>query len=50
MDEPDRPGRPSLAWSRVLPAIGSLIVVLSLCSNGYGFERDELYFRMLRPA
>ena len=25
-------------------------VVLSVASNGYGFDRDELYFAMLRPA
>ncbi|MDF0530422.1 glycosyltransferase family 39 protein [Tsukamurella sp. 8F] len=44
------PQRPPLEWPRVLPPIGCMVLLLTLCSNGYGFERDELYFRMLHPA
>lgn len=34
----------------VLGATFAVIVVLTVASVGYGYDRDELYFRMLRPA
>ena len=39
-----------IAWRPVLIAAAALGVVLSVWSNGYGFARDELYFKTLPPA
>ena len=41
---------PPLARRPVFGAALAVGVVLSVFSAGYGYERDELYFRMLRPA
>jgi 4-amino-4-deoxy-L-arabinose transferase-like glycosyltransferase len=52
-DAPQRPPArqlPGVAWPLVGSAMAALAMVLTIFSNGYGFDRDELYFRMLPPA
>lgn len=39
--------RPPFAWRRVALVTAALVVVLCATSNGYGYHRDELYFRLL---
>jgi 4-amino-4-deoxy-L-arabinose transferase-like glycosyltransferase len=41
---------PPVAWRWAGSAMAALAIVLSVTSNAYGFERDELYFRMLPLA
>lgn len=44
------PPRPVLARGPVLTAALAQGIALSLGSVGYGYHRDELYFRMLPAA
>jgi len=40
-------GRPPLAWRVVGPVAAGLAALLLATINGYGYHRDELYFRLL---
>lgn len=44
------PVRPPVAWLPVGAALAALAVILAATATGYGYHRDELYFRMLEPA
>jgi hypothetical protein len=41
---------PAVAWRRIAPPAVLVAVLLTVFSNGYGYDRDELYFAMLKPA
>jgi 4-amino-4-deoxy-L-arabinose transferase-like glycosyltransferase len=42
--------RAPLARLQVFSAAGALLLVCAIFAGGYGYHRDELYFRMLPPA
>ncbi|MEV5703786.1 glycosyltransferase family 39 protein [Actinoallomurus sp. NPDC052274] len=46
----DEPVRPPIAWLPIGGAAAAAAAVLVATNNRYDYHRDELYFRMLRPA
>lgn len=44
------PNREPIAWRHIAGSAALLLALLLLGSGGYGYHRDELYFRMLAPA
>ncbi len=46
----DEPGRPPVAWLPIGGAAATAGAVLLATNHRYDYHRDELYFRILRPA